>query len=454
MGPTPPAPPTSPPSPPDLGTVTSTQFRFFSPLSIWNAPLLPNAPMDPDSSPITGTLIADVNASLAMGNGPWINTTNYSTPIYTVPATQPTVPVIMDYNNQSFQAAMSAVPVPADAQAAAGTDAEMTVYQPSSDTLWEMWKMRQRLNPPPSLSGTISTRGSLAAGTYYYAVTALTPTGETTVSPVVSYSVPVGGAVTLRWYGPVGSSGYRIYRGTSATSLQLVGSLSHQTTQPSDPGCTWTDDGSSNLWSASPPTMNTATTPGQWHASWGGRILNEALDPGYYHDIPDGQGGFSEQASWGVTASSLPVVGGLITLSDLASGEIDHAVAIMVPQAAAGVFFFPAQRTDGVSTAANAIPEGARFRLPSNLNLSALNMPPVTRMIAQAAQRYGLIVNDQTGATVGFRAEDPTPLMRQGQPNPYKTYFTASPNGAYMAPNRLLASFPWADLELVAPSQH
>ena len=45
-------------------------------------------------------------------------------------------------------------------------------------------------------------------------------------------------------------------------------------------------------------------------------------------------------------------------------------------------------------------------------------MPPITRMIAEAAQKYGFIVNDQTGATVGFRAEDPMPLIREGQPNP------------------------------------
>ena len=70
-------------------------------------------------------------------------------------------------------------------------------------------------------------------------------------------------------------------------------------------------------------------------------------------------------------------------------------------------------------------------------------------MIAQAAQSYGLIVNDQTGATVGFRAEDPTPLMRQGQPNPYLKYFSNPTTGAYIPPNDLLASFPWSSLELV-----
>ena len=204
-----------------------------------------------------------------------------------------------------------------------------------------------------------------------------------------------------------------------------------QTTQPSDPGCVWTDTGSSAPSSVSPPTANTATTPGQWHASWGGRIQHVSLDPGYYRNIPNGAGGYSEEAGWGVTASSLPVVGGLITLSDLAAGQINHALAIMVPQAAKGIFSFPAQRTDGVSTAANAIPEGARFRLPASLNLAAINMPPVTRMIAQAAQTYGLIVNDQTGASVGFRAEDPTPLMRQGQPNPYSDVFQDAATGAY-----------------------
>ena len=234
------------------------------------------------------------------------------------------------------QAALSAVPIPADAQPAAGTDAEMTVYQPSSDTLWEMFDMRQALAPPPFLSGVVGSGGSLPAGRYYYAVTALTPSGETTPSPVQSYQVPAGGTVALRWNGPVGAIAYRIYRGSDPGHLQLLGSLSHVTTQTEDPNCVWTDDGSSVPSAISPPTTNTATTPGQWHAEWGGRILHVSTDPGYYRDVASPQGGFTEQASWGATASSLPVVGGLITLSDLASGHIDHAIAIMVPEAAQG----------------------------------------------------------------------------------------------------------------------
>ena len=344
---------------PGAGTVTSTVFRFFSPMSIWNAPLLPDAPVDPNSAAITGTLESYIETSLANQSGPWINTTSYSTPIYTVPANQPTVPVIISSDNKPLQAAMAAVPVPANAQPAAGTDEEMTIYQPSSDTLWEMWLMSQALLPPPSISATIGTGGSLSAGTYDYGVTALTPTGETKLSPVHAYTVPAGGKVTLKWAGPVGATGYRIYRGADPSHLQFVATVAHVTTQRSDPGCVWTDDGSGTPSSVSPPTANTATTPGQWHASWGGRIQHVSLDPGYYRDIPDGSGGYSEQAGWGATASSLPVVGGLITLADLAAGQINHAVSIMVPQTAKSVFTFPAQRTDGVSTAGQRDPRGS-----------------------------------------------------------------------------------------------
>jgi hypothetical protein len=443
----------SAPATTDGGTFTSTEFRFFSQTSVWNKPLLPAAPIDPTSAAITGTLEAYINTSLTNLTGPWINTASYSTPLYTVSPNQPTVPVIISQPDNYLRAAMVAVPVPADAHPAAGTDAQMTIYQPSTDTLWETWAMSQSLFPPISESATTGTGGSLSAGTYDYGVTALTPTGETKLSPVHAYTVPAGGKLTLKWAGSVGATGYRIYRGPDASHLQLLATVAHATTQPSDPGCVWTDTGSSAPSAVSPPTTNTATTPGQWHASWGGRIQNVSLDPGYYRDLPDGAGGYSERAGWGATASSLPVVGGLITLSDLAAGQINHALSLMVPQAAKGIFSFPAQRTDGISSAANAIPEGSRFRLPASLNLAAIKMPAVTRMIAQAAQTYGLIVNDQTGASVGFRAEDPTPLTRQGQPNPYSSTYFMSTTGHYESPNLLLASFPWASLELVAPGQ-
>ena len=333
-------------------------FRFFSPTSVWNQPLSPDTPIEPNSAAITGHLTGIVSASLANRSGPWINTYQYSAPIYTVPADQPMVPVVIDYLNTALEGALAAVPIPSDAQPAAGTDAEMAVYQPSSDTLWEMFDLRQALAPPPFVSGVVSSGGSLPAGRYYYAVTALTQSGETTPGPIQSFDVPAGAQVLIRWNGPVGASAYRIYRGTDPSHLQLVGRLSHVTTQSGDPNCVWTDEGSTVPSAILPPSVNTASTPGQWHAEWGGRIVHVSTDPGYYRDIPDGQGGFAEQASWGATASGLPVVGGMITLGDLASGRIDHAIAIMVPHAAKGVFEFPAQHTDGTDTVSRRDPRG------------------------------------------------------------------------------------------------
>src|SRR5213079_1948589 len=120
-----------------------------------------------------------------------------------------------------------------------------------------------------------------------------------------------------------------------------------------------------------------------------------------------------EDPSWGSSASSLPMAGGMVTIAELQSGHIDHALQLLIPTSQKGVFAWPAQRTDGTDTSSTAIPEGARFRLDPNLDLSQLSLPPVTRMMAEAAQTYGMIVNDVTHGTVGFRIEDPTPLMRQ-----------------------------------------
>ena len=152
-----------------------------------------------------------------------------------------------------------------------------------------------------------------------------------------------------------------------------------------------------------------------------------------------------ESNLWGATASSLPIEAGLITLADLASGQINHAIAIEIPAAEAPVHYCPAQRTDGNDTSPGAIPEGAHFRLDPALDLSTISMPPITRMIATAAQRYGLIVNDQTAWNVSFRAEDPTPLIQAGQPNPYTTYFGGQ------SPTQFLSYFPWSRLQLLAP---
>jgi hypothetical protein len=74
-----------------------------------------------------------------------------------------------------------------------------------------------RLAVPTGVSATASAGGSLAAGTYYYRVTALNAVGETIGSPECSVTLTgINNAVALSWASVTGATGYRVYRGTSS----------------------------------------------------------------------------------------------------------------------------------------------------------------------------------------------------------------------------------------------
>jgi hypothetical protein len=329
-GPTPSAPPH--PALPEIPLAglpseagSTSPFRFFSPSSFWNTEVPVSAPVDLDSPAAVGALESEIAEER---QGPGINTTEYSVPIYTVPAGQPIVSVsLIDAAAEpSLQAAWQAVPLPSNAQPAAGTDGHLVVWQPSSNRLWEFLRLAR------------STAG--------------------------------------------------------------------------------------------------------WHASWGGAIDDVSGAPGVYG--PESWPG--ARSGWGASASSLSIAGGLITLEDLERGEINHALAVSLPDVRAGVYAAPARRTDGILASAAALPEGARLRLDPNIDLASLHLPKLTLMIARAAQRYGIVVRDRA-SHVTFYAQDPTPTGS----NPY-----AGPGGYFerRTPTQLLSSFPWSDLELLRMELH
>jgi hypothetical protein len=287
--------------------------RLFAPTSFWNAPLPANAPRDAGSDRLVESLSAEVQKEMAGNYGPWINFDQYSVPVYTVGPDVPTVRVTVDIYAPALQRDFEAVPIPAAARAAAGSDAHLTVYQPSTDTLWEFWLARREA------------------------------------------------------------------------------------------------DG--------------------WHARWGGKMTSVSTNPGYFPD------------PYGATATSLPLLGGLMTIKELEAGRIDHALALAVPNTAAGTFAWPAQRGDGRTTGPDGIPQGTHLRIDPDLDLARLNLSPLVLTMARAAQRYGIVVRDTAGCVV-FYAEDPV-----GAPgrNPYDGIF----GGQY--PNHLLRTFPWQHLQVVAP---
>jgi hypothetical protein len=308
-----------PPTPP-----AAEGGRLFAASSVWNRPLPDDAPIDESSEELTGALSDSVARQLEEGTGPWIATWEYSTPIYRVPEDTPEVKVTLDDPEaswrRSLQKAFERVPIPEGAQPARGTDGHMTVWQPSTDRLWEFWHARRE------------------------------------------------------------------------------------------------EDG--------------------WHASWGGAIRSVSKSPGYYTE----RSWPGSAPNWGASATSLPVAAGTMTVEELRRGRIDHALAIALPYPRKDEYAWPAQRTDGSSTEPDSIPEGARLRIDPSVDLDALDLPRMTRMMAEAAQRHGMIVRDRTGAALQFYAEDP----HQFGSDPYKGGFFEGKE-----PRELLEPFPWEHLQVV-----
>jgi hypothetical protein len=303
-------------------------IRFFAHDSVWNRPVPASARLAPRSADLIATFDAEIAREALATHGPTINTISYSVPIYTVPATQPTVMVqLVNHSPEpALQSAWSAVPLPPNAQPAAGGDKHLVVWQPNTDRLWEFWHLQQ------------------------------TPTG--------------------------------------------------------------------------------------WQAAWGGAIQNVSSDSGAYG--PEAWPG--AQPGWGASGTSLSIAGGLITLEDLELGQINHALAMAIPNVRVGVYAAPAHRSDGKSTEPLTLPEGAHLRLNPKLNLAALHLSRLTLMMARAAQRYGIVIRDK-GSHVAFYAQDPIPTGTE----PY-----AGPGGYFEGerPQELLASFPWRYLQVLRMTLH
>jgi len=293
---------------------------IFNPNSFWYTPIPLNAPLHENSAAFVADFLRQ--KSSYYGNVT-INTTSYASPVYYADANAPTVQVTQwdcqhkGYSDKSLAQQWAAVPIPAYAEAAKGTDAEMTVYQASTDTLWEFWQARK--------------------------------------------------------------------------------------------------------------------VDGEWQACWGGRM----------QDVSKNKGVFA--GGYGTTATSLPFIGGQITAEELQRGEIKHAIGIaLVDVEKFNVVSWPATRSDGWNpqNAPNRIPEGLRFRLDPSINVDALKMHAIGKIIAKAAQKYGFVVWDKAGS-ISLRAQNPLSYTTQGQANPYNDLFKGTPTYA------ILDGFPWDRLQFL-----
>lgn len=135
-------------------------------------------------------------------------------------------------------------------------------------------------------------------------------------------------------------------------------------------------------------------TASGWTASWG--AVNSLSGSGW--------GG----SSTGAGASRL---GGVIRVEELERGWVGHALVLQTDNACAGTYRAPALKTDGLSTRADCIPEGARVQLDPSLDVSKLRLTRAERTVARAMQVYGGYVMDRSGTSLSVsfeRAPDAT----------------------------------------------
>jgi hypothetical protein len=114
---------------------------------------------------------------------------------------------------------------------------------------------------PPVLAGAATAGGALTAGVYKYYVTALTSTGETTVSNEITVTTAAGNLTAgLTWGTVTGATGYKVYRtaagGGTGTEL-LIATLGVVLLY---------NDAAVGVPAGAFPTTNTAVTPGTYTA--------------------------------------------------------------------------------------------------------------------------------------------------------------------------------------------
>ncbi|TPG34229.1 hypothetical protein [Mycolicibacterium hodleri] len=148
-------------------------------------------------------------------------------------------------------------------------------------------------------------------------------------------------------------------------------------------------------------------------------------------------------SGWGgaATGSGASRLAGVVRISDIAAGRIEHALALQTNNACT-TFRSPALKSDGRSGRDDCIPEGARLQLDPAIDLSTLKLTSGELAVATAMQRYGGYVMDVGAAplSVSFERDDSATSNSVG-----KTYQEAGFRWDYDA----MEHIPWNELRVL-----
>lgn len=139
----------TPSVPPTTTASVLPQDYPFSARSVWRQDIS-GAPVADDSAAQVANVVRQVDDHF--GGVAAFNVNRFQAAFYTVGPDQATVDVAFDDCQDKGYAAkglqgedgqFSNVPIPEDAVPAVGTDGQLTIYSPSSDRLWELWKAQR-----------------------------------------------------------------------------------------------------------------------------------------------------------------------------------------------------------------------------------------------------------------------------------------------------------------------
>src|SRR5262245_32495709 len=101
-------------------------------------------------------------------------------------------------------------------------------------------------------------------------------------------------------------------------------------------------------------------------------------------------------ATWtSADAAGLPIMPGLVTVDEVLSGEIKHAIRFTAPQTRRE-FVWPARHYASSLTGTQYPRMGERFRLKANFDVTPF--PPDVQVILRAMKQYGIILADNGSA--------------------------------------------------------
>ena len=152
----------------EAGTPLLTD-AVFAPNSFWYTPIPADAPLHANSAGFQADFLRQKAAYYGTVN---INTWSYASPAYIAQPDTPTTRVAYSncqykaYGEPALEAQWAAVPIPEFAAPAEGSDAEMTIYQPSTDTLWEFWVTRKTNGQWQACWGGKLSNASASDGTW------------------------------------------------------------------------------------------------------------------------------------------------------------------------------------------------------------------------------------------------------------------------------------------------